>query len=151
MLPIGIIINSCILILLSECFPPFNIFIIGIGNSFPFIPPIYWYKSNPNEFDAAFATAKETPKMLFAPKFDLFGVSSNFIISSSIFLCSYTFIPIIAFAIFLLTFSTAFSTPLPKYLLLSPSRNSTASKLPVDAPDGTDAFPTYPSSVITST
>ena len=36
-------------------------------------------------------------------------------------------------------------------MLLSPSLNSNASKLPVDAPDGTDALPTIPLSNMTST
>ena len=49
------------------------------------------------------------------------------------------------------TFSTAFKTPFPKYLDLSPSLNSTASKLPVDAPDGTIATPLNPPTVVTST
>ena len=127
--------------LLSECFPPFNIFIIGIGNSLPFIPPRYWYSSISKEFADAFATANDTPNIAFAPKFDLFSVSSNNINSLSIFLWSYAFIPIIFLAIFLFTFSTAFCTPFPKNLVLSLSRSSTASKLPVDAPDGTNAVP----------
>ena len=50
-----------------------------------------------------------------------------------------------------LTLSTAFKVPLPKYLDLSPSLNSTASKAPVDAPDGTAARPTNPPSTSTST
>ena len=37
------------------------------------------------------------------------------------------------------------------YLNLSPSRNSTASKAPVEAPDGTIAIPSDPSIVTTST
>ena len=45
----------------------------------------------------------------------------------------------------LFTFSTAFKTPLPIYLDLSPSLNSTASKAPVEAPDGTSATPHEPS------
>ena len=51
----------------------------------------------------------------------------------------------------LFTFSTALSTPFPKYLDLSPSLNSTASKAPVLAPDGTIARPKAPSSNVTST
>ena len=116
-----------------------------------FIPPIYLYNSIPNDFAPALATASDTPSIAFAPRFDLFGVSSNFIISSSICLCEYTSIPIIFLAIFLFTFSTAFCTPFPIYLVLSPSRNSTASKLPVDAPDGTAAFAFIPFSNSTST
>ena len=118
---------------------------------FPLIPPIYLYNSIPRALLAAFATAKDTPKILFAPKFDLLGVSSNFIISSSIAFWLNIFIPIIFLAIFLFTFSTAFSTPFPLYLVLSLSRNSTASKLPVEAPEGTIALPLKPPSVITST
>ncbi|MNF12282.1 hypothetical protein D3C80_2137090 [compost metagenome] len=49
------------------------------------------------------------------------------------------------------TLSTAFKTPLPKYLFLSSSLNSTASKAPVDAPDGTAALPMNPPSTSTST
>ena len=78
-------------------------------------------------------------------------MSSNNINSLSIFLWSYAFIPIIFLAIFLFTFSTAFCTPFPKNLVLSLSRSSTASKLPVDAPDGTNAVPVYPPSNDTST
>ena len=43
-----------------------------------------------------------------------------------------------------LTCSTAFSTPLPRKRALSPSRSSSASRLPVDAPEGTIAVPTAP-------
>jgi hypothetical protein len=38
--------------------------------------PPTWYKGNPNSFAAA-ATAKETPKIAFAPKFDLFEYHLN--------------------------------------------------------------------------
>src|SRR5690349_13548634 len=50
-----------------------------------------------------------------------------------------------------LTASTAFKTPLPPYLDLSPSRNSTASWAPVEAPEGTAARPMAPLSRVTST
>ena len=59
--------------------------------------------------------------------------------------------PITSSAIISFTLSTAFETPLPIYLDLSPSLNSTASKAPVEAPDGTMALPKAPSSVQTST
>jgi hypothetical protein len=52
-------------------------------------------------------------------------------------------------SIIVLTFFTAFKTPFLKSL--PPSRNSTASCSPVDAPDGTAALPKTPLSVITST
>src|SRR4051794_20195787 len=47
--------------------------------------------------------------------------------------------------------ATAFSTPLPRYRPLSPSRSSSASNAPVEAPEGTAARPTVPSSSPTST
>src|SRR5450759_978438 len=49
------------------------------------------------------------------------------------------------------TLATALRTPLPLYLFLSPSRSSTASLTPVEAPDGTAARPTEPSTSTTST
>ena len=49
-----------------------------------------------------------------------------------------------------MTPSTALLTPLPPYRA-SPSRSSTASKAPVDAPEGTAARPSDPSSRMTST
>ena len=50
-----------------------------------------------------------------------------------------------------LTFCTAFNTPFPRKRFASPSRSSTASNSPVDAPDGTAARPNAPSSKMTST
>jgi len=49
-------------------------------------------------------------------------------------------LPPISRAMILLKFSTAFSTPFPRYRLLSPSRSSHASSSPVDAPLGTAAL-----------
>ena len=49
------------------------------------------------------------------------------------------------------TLVTALSTPLPPNRALSPSRSSTASWTPVEAPDGTAARPTDPSARMTST
>src|SRR5579885_560676 len=49
-----------------------------------------------------------------------------------------------------LTCSPALSTPLPRYRFLSPSRSSTASRVPVEAPDGTAARPIAPESRMTS-
>src|SRR5947207_2319130 len=50
-----------------------------------------------------------------------------------------------------LTLRTALRTPFPPYRDASPSRSSTASWAPVDAPDGTMADPTAPPSRNTST
>src|SRR3984893_10482529 len=54
-------------------------------------------------------------------------------------------------AIFSSTLSTAFNTPLPRYLSFSPSRSSQASCSPVLAPLGTMARPTAPPASSTST
>src|SRR6516165_4198130 len=59
--------------------------------------------------------------------------------------------PLSASKISELTASTAIRTPLPWYRLLSPSRSSTASCAPVEAPEGTAARPRQPSSSTTST
>ena len=56
----------------------------------------------------------------------------------------------IASLIFVLIFSTAFVTPFPKYLSLSPSLNSSASNSPVDAPLGAVPLATVPSTNVIS-
>src|SRR5579862_7179631 len=50
-----------------------------------------------------------------------------------------------------LTLATAFCTPLPPYRFESPSRSSSASCAPVDAPEGTAARPQAPPVRRTST
>src|SRR4249919_594668 len=50
-----------------------------------------------------------------------------------------------------LTLPTALRTPLPPYRDASPSRSSSASRSPVDAPDGTAARPNAPPASVTST
>jgi hypothetical protein len=64
--------------------------------------------------------------------------------------CSKTEVPTNSSAITVLTLFTAFKTPFPKNAF-PPSRNSTASCSPVEAPDGTAALPKTPFSVTTST
>src|SRR5687768_9939791 len=59
--------------------------------------------------------------------------------------------PASAVAISPLTAATAAVTPLPFHRDLSPSRSSSASRSPVDAPDGTAARPRAPPSSTTST
>ena len=109
------------------------------------------YKGCPKASAAAFATASDTPNIAFAPNLPLFGVPSNFIIVSSIATWFKASIPKRASLISVLTLVTAFKTPFPRYLDLSSSLNSTASWLPVDAPDGTAALPFAPHSNTTST
>ena len=68
----------------------------------------------------------------------------------SISACASASLPISAGAMVSLTAATAFVTPLPRYRDLSPSRSSSASRLPVDAPDGAAARPITPDSKYTS-
>ena len=112
---------------------------------------MYWNSGSPNSSAAALATARDTPSIAFAPSLPLFGVPSSSIIRASIPGWSKASRPSTSGAIISLTLSTAFNTPLPTYLPLSPSLNSTASKAPVDAPDGTIALPRAPLSNTTST
>ena len=126
-------------------------FIIGTGRVRADVPPMYRYKGWLVKSAAAFAIANDTPKIAFAPKRDLLFVPSNSIIASSSSTCSRASAPTSASAISPFTNSTACNTPFPRYRVLSPSLNSTASCAPVDAPDGTAALPSVPSSRITST
>src|SRR5665647_1874290 len=89
--------------------------------------------------------------MAFAPMDPLFGVPSRVSISWSMSRCSLASKPISAGPISSRTASTACSTPLPPYRLGSPSRRSTASKAPVEAPEGTAARAMVPSSRAIST
>ena len=58
--------------------------------------------------------------------------------------------PLSAGAIFSLMLATALLTPLPPYFVLSPSRSSSASNSPVEAPEGAAARPTAPEASVTS-
>ncbi|MPN36006.1 hypothetical protein SDC9_183511 [bioreactor metagenome] len=126
-------------------------FIIGTGNCLALTPPMYWNNGKPTSSEAALATAIETPNIALAPNLPLFGVPSNSIITASIPGWSVASIPSNSAAIISFTLATAFSTPFPRYLDLSPSLKSTASKAPVEAPDGTIALPVTPLSNTTST
>jgi hypothetical protein len=94
---------------------------------------------------AALATAKETPKIAFAPKFDLFGYHLNQSSSDQ-----FDFAQKQKHHKFLSDnriYILHRKTPFPRYAF-PPSRSSTASCSPVDAPE---ALPKTPLSVITST
>gem|GEM_PF-712590 len=101
----------------------------------------------------ALATTKaiDTPKIAFAPRLLLFFVPSNCKSKVSSSLYDSKLFPTISFFIVVFTFSTAFCTHFPRYLDLSPSLNSSASWIPVEAPDGTIALPKLPSSKVIST
>ena len=91
-----------------------------------------------------------TPTIAFAPSRDLSGVRSRSIIAWSISRWSSTSCPSSSGWISSMTLWTARLTPLPPYSE-PPSLSSTASNAPVEAPLGTPARPTVPSSRATST
>src|SRR5215469_3608701 len=92
----------------------------------------------------------ETARMALAPRRDLVGVLSREIIFWSSPRWSAASEPQSTLAISALTWETALSTPLPRYLDLSPSRSSRASCSPVEAPEGTAARTKPPDSRMTS-
>src|SRR3989442_3823538 len=93
----------------------------------------------------------ETARIALAPSVDLFSVPSSCFMTKSTMACSRASIPSTSLAMREFTLSTAFVTPLPRKRFLSPSRSSSASRDPVDAPDGTAARPTAPESSTQST
>ena len=98
----------------------------------------------------AFAAAREMPRIAFAPSRPLFGDPSRSIIARSRPSWSATSRPRASSASSPFTFATACETPLPPHAE-PPSRNSTASCTPVDAPEGTMARPNAPEPRRTST
>src|SRR3954463_1460653 len=94
----------------------------------------------PSSAAAAFAAASDTPRIAFAPRRALFGVPSSSIILRSSPAWSSASTPATVEAISPFTFATAVLTPLPAHAE-PPSRSSTASNSPVDAPDGTPPRP----------
>src|SRR5664279_5544309 len=91
------------------------------------------------------------PMMPLAPSRPLLGVPSRSRMAWSTAAGSANDFPTSASASSPLTLPTAVSTPFPPYLALSPSRSSTASRDPVDAPDGTPARAVVPSARVTVT
>lgn len=89
--------------------------------------------------------------MPFAPSRPLFGVPSVSSMAWSTAAGSANDVPTRASASSPLTCPTAVSTPFPPYRDLSPSRSSTASRDPVDAPEGTPARAVVPSARVTVT
>ena len=99
---------------------------------------------------AALAAAIETARIALAPSLDLSLVPSASSIALSTAYISEASSPVTASLITVLIFPTALSTPFPRYLDLSPSRSSSASNSPVDAPLGAVPLPTVPSARYTS-
>ena len=143
--PVGTIMNSWKASELPACEPPLITFIAGAGSTYGFLEPAssdrYAYSGRPFSAAPAFATTIETPSTALAPSLPLFGVPSSLRRKSSTSFCDVTGSPdlISSGPITSFTFATALVTPLPIQLLLSPSRSSTASWTPVEAPDGTAA------------
>src|SRR5918998_365123 len=104
----------------------------------------------PSSAAAARAAASDTPRIAFAPRRPLFGVPSSSIMARSRPCWSSASIPATAAAISPFTLSTARPTPLP-FHASPPSRSSTASNSPVEAPEGTAARPAAPERSATST
>ena len=76
--PIGAIMNSCMSTLLSACLPPLRILKKGTGRRRRiFTTEISEIPAYPSSCAAAFATARETPKIALAPNFALFSVPSR--------------------------------------------------------------------------
>src|SRR5205814_4872397 len=137
--------------------PPLRMFIIGVGsvNERPSVPeplpcseavPAYRnamcrYRGTPLDRASARAAAIDTPRSAFAPSRLLVAVPSSAINASSSARWVSNWRPTIVAAISPLMLATAFRTPLPPYRAGSPSRSSSASRSPVDAPDGTAARP----------
>ena len=142
--------NSCRSRLLFACAPPLMTFIMGTGICVAAMPPKYRYSGSPDSSAAARATAIDTASIALAPSRDLFSVPSRSISVRSKKACSQASRPSTASEISVLMNSTALSTPLPRYRLMSPSRSSIASRDPVEAPDGTAARPMVPLSSSTS-
>src|SRR5690348_3943860 len=92
----------------------------------------------------------ETPSRALAPSRLLLGVPSRAIIAWSSPAWSNTSRPCSAGARMSCTFAMALKTDLPRYRFGSPSRSSSASNWPVDAPDGTVPRPRRPFSNTTS-
>ena len=99
---------------------------------------------------AARAAAIDTARIALAPRWRLLGVASRSSIVRSMSSCSRASKPLSAPAIGPLMLETAVRTPLPRKRSRSPSRSSTASWAPVDAPEGTAARPRTPVSRRTS-
>jgi len=59
-------------------------FIIGTGSTFALVPPMYRLEGSFRDCAAAFAAARDTPRMALAPRFAFVGVPSNLMRNESI-------------------------------------------------------------------
>mmetsp|Transcript_2940 Transcript_2940/g.7232 ORF Transcript_2940/g.7232 Transcript_2940/m.7232 type:complete len:270 (+) Transcript_2940:948-1757(+) len=140
--PTGRIMNSCMASALPAWLPPLMMLKEGTGRyilGLPASSAMCLYRGTFFSAAPALHTAMDTARMALAPSLPLLGVPSSSRILSSISFWFRGFMPFRAGPMMVLMFSTALSTPLPRYLLLSASRSSTASCTPVEAPEGTAA------------
>jgi len=136
----------------EACTPPLSTLKCGTGSDGA--PPSgasHCHSGMPADAASARASAMETPTVALAPSLLLFGVPSKVIIAWSTSASEFQDVSRSRSAISPLTFAVALSTPRPSYRSLSPSRSSTASRDPVDAPDGTPARALVPSPSVTLT
>ena len=135
--------NSWISIELAAWAPPLRTLRQGTGSTRAEGPPRYLYRGRSALAAAALATAIETARIALAPRFALFVVASASFIARSISSCLVASRPTMTGAMVSTTLLTALVTPFPPKRS-PPSRNSTASWVPVEAPDGTMARPKPP-------
>ena len=145
--------NSWKSTLLSACAPPFRTFSIGTGRSARVdAAEVAVERQVPRRRAAARATAMRDAEDCVGAELVLVRrcrrARSSFASTAP---WSSASRPTTAGAMSSLTLPTALATPLPPKRFLSPSRSSRASRVPVDAPDGTPARPKERSSSWTST
>src|SRR6185312_1065343 len=150
--PTGATMNSWKSSALGACMPPLSTLKCGTGREGG-TPSgvIHCHSGIPAEAASARASAIEVPTVALAPSRLLFSVPSRSIMAWSASAREVQGRPRRRSRISVLTAATAPRTPLPSYLSGSPSRRSTASREPVEAPDGTPARAAVPSASRTVT
>jgi len=150
--PSGEIMNSWKSSGLGACAPPLSTLKQGTGIRLACPNPgSHSNSGTPADVASARATAMDVPMIALAPRRALFGVPSRSRIAWSTSPRDSHVLPERPSLSSVLTFATAVLTPAPPKRALSPSRNSTASRVPVEAPDGTPASARVPSPRVTST
>ena len=137
---------------LGACTPPLSTLKCGTGSEGVTPSGVsHCHSGAPAEAASARARAIEAPTVALAPSLPLFGVPSRSIMAWSASASDAQERPRSSSASSVLTAPTAPSTPFPSYLAGSPSRRSTASREPVEAPEGTPARAVVPSASRTVT
>ena len=150
--PSGATMNSWKSSELGACTPPLSTLKCGTGREA--VTPsglIHCHSGVLAEAASARASAIELPTVALAPSLLLLAVPSRSIMAWSASASEAQGRPQSRSRISVLTEVTAPRTPLPSYRSGSPSRRSTASREPVEAPDGTPARASVPSASRTVT